>query len=368
MPLTSVGKASDAARSQETTRRPRHVHTPSGEGLVALSRVVILRLIRPGILPRERMPFVYHRSLSLGSGARVALAALVVACGDARSRTSRVADTAVANATGALTIRDDFGDTLTLRAPPRHIVSLNPATTELFFALGAGDRLVGRTHFDLYPTAAQAVQDLGSAIPPNVESVLGVRPDLVLLYASQSNREPAARLHAAGVPTLTLRIDHIADFRRAVGILGRVVGDTARATVVVDSVTGTLERVRVATQGKPPVTAFWKAWDSPVIAIGGGSFLSELVDIAGGKNIYGDDPRPAFDVTIEDVVRRDPDVVFAGPESAERMRAAPAWRALRAVRNGRILIVDTMLVGRPGVRLGEAAVSLARLLHPGSLP
>jgi len=105
-----------------------------------------------------------------------------------------------------------------------------------------------------------------------------------------------------------------------------------------------------------------------VIAIGGGSFLTELVEIAGGRNIYGDDPRPSLDVTIEDVVRRDPDVVLAGPESAKRMRAAPAWRALRAVRDGRVLIVDTMLVGRPGVRLGEAAVSLARLLHPGAVP
>jgi iron complex transport system substrate-binding protein len=313
------------------------------------------------------MPFVYHRRSVVGLVACVAFATLV-ACGDARSRTRAVADTAAARGIGALTIRDDFGDTVRLRALPRRIVSLNPATTELFFALGAGDRVVGRTHFDLYPTAAQAVQDLGSAIPPNVESVLGVRPDLVLLYASESNREPAARLHAAGVPTLTLRIDHIADFRRAVGILGRVVGDTARALVVADTVSGTLERVRVATQGKPRLSAFWKAWDSPVIAIGGGSFLSELVDIAGGKNIYGEDPRPAFDVTIEDVVRRDPDVVFAGPESGERMRTAPAWRALRAVRDGRILIVDTMLVGRPGVRLGEAAVSLARLLHPGALP
>jgi len=315
------------------------------------------------------MPFVYHRSSSLGFGACVALAALVVACGDARSRTTSAAtDTAAANVTGAFVLRDDFGDTLTLRAPPRRIVSLNPATTELFFALGAGDRLVGRTHFDLYPPAAQAVQDLGSAIPPNVESVLGVRPDLVMLYASNSNRDAATRLHAAGVPTLTLRIDHIADFRRAVEILGRVLGDTVRATVVADSVRRTLERVQTAMQGKPRLTAFWKAWDSPVIAIGGGSFLSELVEIAGGKNIYGDDPRPAFDVTIEDVVRRDPDVVFAGPESGERMRTAPAWRALRAVREGHILIVDTMLVGRPGVRLGEAAVSLARLLHPGSLP
>ena len=137
---------------------------------------------------------MHHRSSLIGFGACVALATLVVACGDARSRTPAVADTRVATAsTGALVIRDDFGDTLSLRAPPRRIVSLNPATTELFFALGAGNRLVGRTHFDIYPLAAQAVQDLGSAIPPNVESVLGVRPDLVTLYASNANRDAATR-------------------------------------------------------------------------------------------------------------------------------------------------------------------------------
>ena len=314
---------------------------------------------------------MHHRSSLLRKVSRAALAiaaVLAVACAGDRGDARASADSLEGSARASVTFRDDFGDTLFLRALPKRIVSLNPATTELFFALGAGHRLVGRTHFDLYPPAAQAVQDLGSAIPPNVESVLGVRPDLVMLYASNSNRDAATRLHAAGVPTLTLRIDHIADFQRAVVILGRVVGDTARANVVVDSVSRTLERVRTAMQAKPRLTAFWKAWDSPVIAIGGGSFLSELVDIAGGRNIYGDDPRPAFDVTIEDVVRRDPDVVFAGPESGERMRAAPAWRALRAVREGRILIVDTMLVGRPGVRLGEAAVSLARLMHPGSLP
>ena len=307
--------------------------------------------------------------------AAVALVAIAMsACGHERARSVAAADSGSA-ATGASppgagsvpALIDDFSDTLTLRTTPRRIVSLNPATTELFFALGAGDRLVGRTHFDLYPTAAQAIQDLGNAIQPNVEAILGVRPDLVTLYASNSNRDAAVRFHAAGVPTLTLRIDHIADFRRAVGILGRVIGDTARAAIVVDTVTRTLDRVRAAMQGVPKLSAFWKAWDSPVIAIGGGSFLSELVDIAGGRNIYGDDPRPAFDVTIEDVVRRDPDVVFAGPESGARMRAAPAWRALRAVREGRVLIIDTMLVGRPGVRLGEAAVSIARLLHPGSL-
>jgi iron complex transport system substrate-binding protein len=320
------------------------------------------------------MPFVSLRSPFLRTTLGLTIGLSVIACAAERRESQAQPDTPQPKAASASLplfatgpIEDDFGDTLRLAEPPRRIVSLNPATTELFFALGAGQKLVGRTHFDLYPTEAQKVADLGSAIPPNIESVIGVRPDLVTLYASNSNRDAAARLHAAGIQTLTIRLDHISDFQRTVAILGRVVGDTAKARAVIDSVTTTLNRVRSAMQAMPRRTAFWKAWDSPVIAIGGGSFLSELVDIAGGKNIYGDDPRSAFDVTIEDVVRRDPDVVFAGPESGARMKAAPAWKALRAVREGRVLIIDTMLVGRPGVRLGEAAVSLANLLHPGVL-
>ena len=297
-----------------------------------------------------------------------ALVVSLIACerGDETASTPSGAGSARVPIRGV--IRDDFGDSLTLGAPPARIVSLNPATTELFFALGAGARLVGRTRYDLYPAEALGVPDLGNGMRPNLEAVLGVSPDLVVLYASNENRDAATRLRAAGVPTLTLRIDSIAEFRRAVMTLGRVLDDTVTARVVVDSVERTLARVRAATHRGPRPATFWKAWDSPVIAIGGGSFLTELVEIAGGRNVYGDDPRPSLDVTIEDVVRRDPDVVLAGPESAERMRAAPAWRALRAVREGRVLVVDTMLVGRPGVRLGEAAVSLARLLHPGSIP
>lgn len=309
--------------------------------------------------------------------ALAAAAALSLACDRTTARTGggassddtdRAATASTATLPPGRVLRDDFGDTLVADVAPRRIVSLNPATTELFFALGAGDRLVGRTHFDRYPEAALRVADLGNGMRPNVESVLGVRPDLVVLYASNENRDAAARLRAARVATLSLRVDRIADFRRAVTMLGIVLGDTAAARAVVDSVGRTLARVRTATARLPRPATFWKAWDDPVIAIGGGSFLTELVDIAGGSNIYGDDPRASLDVTIEDVVRRDPDVVLAGPESAARMRAAPAWKALRAVRDGRVLIVDTTLVGRPGVRLGEAAVSLARLLHPGVVP
>ena len=314
---------------------------------------------------------MHHRLSTL------AVAVLVtVAVGCARTDGRAADDTSARESSGGdstrrssgTALRDDFGDTLPSTLAPRRIVSLNPATTELFFALGAGDRLVGRTEYDLYPKEALTVPALGAGMRPNVEAVLGVRPDLVVLYASNENRDAASRLQAAGVPTLSLRVDRIEQFRRAVARLGDVLGDTSTARAVIDSVNGTLTRVRSLTAGRSRPATFWKAWDSPVIAIGGGSFLTELVDIAGGRNIYGDDPRPSLDVTIEDVVRRDPDVVLAGPESAARMRAAPAWQALRAVRAGKVLVVDTVLVGRPGVRLGEAAVSLARLLHPGAVP
>lgn len=328
---------------------------------------------------------MHHRaSFSTVSLATLAaLAAMIVAVTACeRTGASPAADSRAAASTGtgapeargpdtaapAALTRDDFGDTVRFGAAPRRIVSLNPATTELFFALGAGSQLVGRTHYDLYPDAALAVPDLGNGMRPNIEAVLGVRPDLVVLYASADNRDAATRFRAAGVPTLSLRVDRIADFRRTVRLLGAVLGRPEAARAVVDSVDRTLARVRTATAGRPRPATFWKAWDSPVIAIGGGSFLTELVEIAGGRNIYGDDPRPSLDVTIEDVVRRDPDVVLAGPESAARMRAAAAWRALRAVREGRVLIVDTTLVGRPGVRLGEAAVGLAHLLQPGVVP
>ena len=264
---------------------------------------------------------------------------------------------------------DDYADTITVPAvPSARIVSLNPATTEILFALGAGPRLVGRTHWDLWPDAARAVPDLGDGIDPNVEAVLSARPDVVVLYAGAANRTTAARLRATGVRTVALKIDRIADFARAVTLLGIVAGDTTRAAAVRDSVARTLARVRAATRGRPRVTVFWHVWDAPLITIGRGSYLSELVEIAGGRNVYDSLPAPSPQVSIEDLMRRNPDVILAGPVGARRIAQDARWRALGAVRNGRVLVVDTNLVGRPSVRLGEAAASLARLLQPGALP
>ena len=263
---------------------------------------------------------------------------------------------------------DDFGDTVRAGHGARRIVSLNPVTTELLFALGAGARVVGRTHWDLHPEGARAVADLGDGMQPNVEAVLGVRPDLVVLYASDGNRAAARALHRAGVATLAIRTDHLADFQRAARLVARAVGDSAAGERLADSVERSLAVVRARPRSTKPPTVFWFIWESPLFTIGRGSYLTELVETAGARNVFDDLAAPSPQVSLEQVVRRNPDYVLAGPQNAMRIRRSPAWRAVSAVRAGRILVVDTTLVGRPGVRLGEAARHLRALILHDTVP
>ena len=261
---------------------------------------------------------------------------------------------------------DDFGDTIVLAdtSPPRRIVSLNPTTTEILFALGAGSRLVGRTTYDNWPDSARMVADLGPGIRPNVEAVLGVQPQLVLLYASEDNRGAARRLREAGIATAAFKVDSIAEFYRLTRLLGRMLGDSARGALVADTVRRTLDSVRTLTSGLRRPTVVIPAWHEPLMVIGGGSFMTELVTIAGGRNVYDSNPAPSPTVAFEDVLSRSPEFVLVGPESNARIRAHPKWRTMPAVREGRLLVFDTATVLRPATRLGEGALSLARLIHP----
>ncbi len=262
----------------------------------------------------------------------------------------------------AIEVVDDFGDTLRLARPAARIVSLNPVLTEALFALGAGARVVGRTHWDASPPAALAVTDLGNGMQPNVEAVLATRPDLIVLYASNGNRAAASAFRRAGVPTLTLHTDRVADLPEALHALGMVVGDTAIARLVADSVARSLAAVRALPGAAVPPTVFWHVWDTPVITIGSGSYLSELVEIVGARNVFDDLPEPSPQVAMEGVAQRNPEFVLAGPVAAARLRTEARWQVVPAVREGRVLVIDTTVVGRPGVRMGEAARYLRALL------
>lgn len=281
---------------------------------------------------------------------------LAVACGGARD---------TAPATVAV---DDFGDTVRAGAPAQRIVSLNPVTTELLFAMGAGPRLVGRTTWDLYPEAAKAVADVGNGMQPNVEAVLGQRPDLVILYASESNRAAAAQLRRAGVATLTYRTDHIADLPRVTAVFAQALGMPGGGAATIDTALAALDSLRALPPRAARPRAFWYVWDVPLLTIGKGSYMSELLEIAGGENVFGDLEQPSPQVALEEVARRDPDLILVGPQNAAKLRAHAAWQSVRAVREGRLLVVDTTLVGRPGVRMGEAARHLRALLDSASRP
>jgi len=289
-----------------------------------------------------------------------ALSIVLCACGGSKQAT---------RVSSALPERDDFGDSVVVDAShrPARIVSLNPTTTEILFAIGAGSRVVGRSTYDVFPGEAKSVTDVGMPLRPNVEAVLAVHPDLVILYASADNRPATQRFQQAGVRTLALKIDSIAQFERDTRLLGRLTGDSALAYTLVDSVAATLDRVQAATKSLPRPTVFIPTWDRPLIAIGGGSFLSQLLDIAGARNIYEDVAAPSAVVTIEDVAKRAPDYVMTSPSAAPTIGTDPKWRALSAVRQKHVLVYDTLLVGRPSVTLGAAARSLADLLHPGAV-
>jgi iron complex transport system substrate-binding protein len=263
-------------------------------------------------------------------------------------------------------ITDDFGDSLVVGTTPKRIVSLNPTTTELLFAIGAGPRVVGRTSYDLYPAEVLAVPDLGPGLRPNVEAVLATHPDLVLLYASADNRDAARRLRASGVLTAAYKIDRIADMARVTLLLGRLTRDTASARRTVDSVHATLARVRRETSTLPHPAVFWPLWEAPLLSVGGGSFLNELIDIAGGRNVFAELSQPSPAVTFEELLRRDPDVILSGPKTRLRLIADARWNTLRAVRENHVLVIDTTMINGPSARVGTSAVSLARLLHAGA--
>ena len=307
----------------------------------------------------------FARCFAITAGTALSLG-MLASCGAGSAPPARRALSETGGSPVITAIVDDFGDTLrTSGAPPRRIVSLNPATTEMLFAMGEGNHVVGRTRWDTYPPAALSVADLGDGLRPNVEAVLAVHPDLVVLYAAADNRDAAGRLRAAGIVTLSVRDDRLTDFRRILSLLGAALHDSAAAQAVADSVTASLAKVRAATAGLAPVSVVWPIEIAPLRVIGGGSYLNDLLTDAGARNVYGTMPDPSPQVSLEDVLRRDPAVVLTTAATVRAMRSDPRWQRWLAGSGHRVLVPDTALVGMPSVRMGAAAAELVGLLHPG---
>lgn len=274
-----------------------------------------------------------------------------------------------ASARDTVRVVDDGGRVVVLPRPARRIVSLVPALTETLFAIGAGDRLVGRTRFDRHPPEVRAVADVGDGLRPSAEAVRALDPDLVLLYAGAENRGALEELERLGVRTLAVRHDRLEDLRRNVGRLGRVTGCGSAAAALLGRIDAGLERVARVTAGRPTLRVYYDVWPSPPITVGAGSYLDSLIVLAGARNVFGDLEPPSPRVSLEAIAARHPDLIlwpveraFEGERTPPRRR--PGWRAVDAVRRGAVRRVDAGLLHRLGPRVAEAAAALAAAVHP----
>ncbi len=288
--------------------------------------------------------------------ALAAMAAVFLACGG-RERN------------GAGSLVDDTGRPVALAQPPARIVSLAPGHTELLFAIGAGDKVVGRTRWCDYPATVVAIPSVGDGLDPNVESILSRDPDLVVFYASAANEAAIARLEQLGVATVSLLTDDLDDLMRAAELLGALTGHKQTSDSLIDWLQSEIASLRAIRPGGSRPTALMIAWDNPPIVIGSTSFLSQIVELAGARNAFYDVDRPSLTVSMETIVQRDADLVLIAsdygiPAWADR----PEWRTVPAVRDRRFIVVHGTEFSRPSFRAPAAIrrvrAALRQWYHP----
>jgi len=221
--------------------------------------------------------------------------------------------------------------------------------------------LVGRTAWCDFPAAAAAVPNLGDGMRPNVEAIAAQRPDLVLLYNSGQNAEAAGRLARLGIPALRLRTDSLADVPRLARLLGRLTARERSADSLVRAFDAALAAATVTPPARRP-TVFLLAWDQPPLTVGRGSFLTEMMERAGGQNLFADIARSSGVVSIEAVAARDPDVVLTLDSLAPAFATRPEWRVVAAVRERRFIHAVGSEFRRPSPRAPEAIRRLGAAL------
>lgn len=283
-----------------------------------------------------------------------------------------LASCAPADGTGpsGVSVKDDTGRAVSLSAPAERIFSVLPSLTESVAALDP-DALIARTRFDQAPELAH-LPVLGGTIRPNLEALARLEPDLFISWDDPGQRTVADRVEALGIPVYRANVQTIGDVRSHLRRLGVLLGRVEHAEEVVDSLDNALARVVAAVGGRDRVSVYYSVWHDPPQTTGPGTFIDQVIEHAGGRNVFGDASRAWPQVSLEAIVQRDPDALIIARHSQDEAGApwldGPGWRELKAVRTGRYLVVDGDLFNRPGPRVAEASSMLARFLHQESEP
>ncbi|MED4727978.1 ABC transporter substrate-binding protein [Aneurinibacillus migulanus] len=266
-----------------------------------------------------------------------------------------------------LTITDSTGTEVKIEKKPERIVSVMPGTTEIAYAVGAGDKVVGVSNYDNYPEDVKKKEKVGD-LKVNIEKVVSLEPDVIL--ADTGNGEAVDALRKTGLPVVVMEAKTFDEIYKSIEMIGKATGNDAKAAEVVGKmktdVQDVQDKVKAVPQEKRPNV--WIEVDPSLFTAGTGTFMHDLVTLAGGKNIAGD-----LDgwkqLSEEKVLQRNPDVImntygYYDKEGAAKIKQRPKWQQVQAIKDGRVFAVDSDVVNRPGPRITEGLKEIAEKLHP----
>jgi iron complex transport system substrate-binding protein len=270
-----------------------------------------------------------------------------------------------------VTLTDDIGNTVEIEGSVERIVSLAPSNTEIAFALGLGDRVVGVTEFCDHPPEALEIAKIGD-MEPNLEQIVALDPDLVLGIGGEPVSPAIGQLQGLGLTVLVLEPTDLESMYHDIDLMGQATGVEEQAAELVADMRARVEAITSVTADvadRPVVFYELDATDpGRPWTVGPNSWHDEFIQMAGGVNLAGTQESAWVQLSAEEIVAQDPEVIILGDAawgvSPESVAERPGWEVISAVQNGRVYPIDDNLVSRPGPRVVEGIEELARLIHP----
>jgi iron complex transport system substrate-binding protein len=270
-----------------------------------------------------------------------------------------------------IVLTDDLGRSVVLSAAPKRIVSLEPSVTEVLYAVGAQNRVVADDDYSDYPPAARWKPHV-NGIGPSRETMIGLKPDLIILFDQTFTRAKANQWSIEyRAPVLVLAAATYQGVESDIATIGGLAGDPARTQAVLRRMNSALELVERAVRNRPRPRVFAVVWDRPLMTAGRGSFIDNLIGLAGGVNVAASTAVGYPTYSPERLVSDAPEIILGGTVGGVVTRTADPGLAnlnLSAIKNGRCYEIPDDWTSRPGPRLSLGLVAVARVLHPEAFP
>ncbi len=265
-----------------------------------------------------------------------------------------------------LSILDDLNRNVDISSPAQRIVSLAPSITETIFAIGADDQVVGVTDYCNFPESAKKKTRVGGVVNPSVEAIISLKPDLIILSMEGNVREDFNKLLSFGIPVFVTNPRSLAGIHKSIMDIGILTGHPEEAVQLVQTLESREDSIGRAVHVQSKRILFIVSLQ-PLIVVGSRSFLSELIDLAGGLNVAAGSPSTFPTYSRESVVKENPEALFVMSDVVadveQLVTLYPEWKGIDAVRGGNVHRIDADIVSRPGPRAVDGLESLFYFLH-----